>query len=335
LNDWARVGDRWYVSFPPFPALLMMPFVAVFGLRFNDVLFTLLVAALNVPLFYGLLRRLAAEGESNRAPRDDLWLALFHAFGTVLFSGSIRGEVWFTAHVVGVTLTCLYLTFALRARRPALAGLVLACAAITRTPLAFAAVFFLRELWMLDASWRERLKRLGVFTAAAAAVIFPMMAMNWARFGNPLEFGHAHLFQNRVNDDIARWGLFHYHYLERNLHSAFTMLPQLELHPPRLAFDGAGMSLFITTPLFLLLLWPRERPRLHRAVWWTVAAVALPGLLYQNTGWYQFGYRFSIDWAPLLFVLLALGGRPLNRWALALGAAGVAVNAWGAVVFGR
>jgi hypothetical protein len=93
------------------------------------------------------------------------------------------------------------------------------------------------------------------------------------------------------------------------------------------------MSLFLTTPLFAFLLWPRERPRLHRILWLTAAATALPGFLYQNTGYVQFGYRFSLDWTPHLFALLALGGRPMDRGFWAAGLAGVAVNAWGAIAF--
>ena len=47
----------------------------------------------------------------------------------------------------------------------------------------------------------------------------------------------------------------------------------------------------------------------------------------------QFGYRFSLDYTPYLFLLLAVGGRPMGRvfWTIAL--AGVAVNTWGALVF--
>ena len=44
-------------------------------------------------------------------------------------------------------------------------------------------------------------------------------------------------------------------------------------------------------------------------------SAALPAtmdLLYQNTGWRQFGYRFSNDYAVLLFVLLAVGARPMR-----------------------
>ena len=42
-----------YVSFPPFPAVLMLPFVALRGLLFNDVLFTALWAALNPAMIVG------------------------------------------------------------------------------------------------------------------------------------------------------------------------------------------------------------------------------------------------------------------------------------------
>ncbi len=91
----------------------------------------------------------------------------------------------------------------------------------------------------------------------------------------------------------------------------------------------------MTTPLFLLLLWPREQPPLHRTLWLTVALVALPSLLYMNSGWVQFGYRFSLDYLVFLVMLLAIGGRPLTRVAKGLIIAGVVVNLFGAYTFDR
>ncbi len=339
LNDWARVGSRWYVSFPPFPAVVMAPFVALFGFQFNDVSFTILFAALNVALFFLVLRRLSRTGESSRSERENAILALLFAFGTVNFYCSIRGEVWFTAEVMGVTLTCLYLLAAHRAAHPALAGLALGCAAITRTPLAFAVVFFALELfvpsgWPSVAELRSRRTEIvekGLqFSGGLLAVAIPMMWMNYVRFGKASEFGHSHLFNNRVNTDVARWGLFNVHYLWRNLRAAFLLLPDPSLPG---GFDPHGMSLFITTPLFLLLLWPQLRPRLHWPLWLTVAAVCLPGFFYQNDGWRQFGFRFSLDYTPYLFLLLAVGGRRLGRGFWLLGIAGLAVNLWGALAF--
>ena len=355
LNDWVLENGRWYVSFPPFPAVLLMPLVAIFGLAFNDTAFTLVVGALNVALLYRLLRKLGAGGEAGEAPHSE-WdrapvvYALVFAFGTLAWSCAIRGEVWFTAETLGVTLTLLYLLSAVGARHPIRAGFFVACAAITRAPLAFSAIFFvfeslseeralgfqqLREA-VRDPVRRGRiLQKLALFAAPIAAVAAPMAWMNQARFGSWTEFGHSHLYANRVNQQIQQYGLFSYQFLERNLHAAFTRLPEIQLHPLHIGFNGEGLSLFVTTPLFVLLLWPRETPRLHRALWLTAAAIALPGFFYQNSGWYQFGFRFSLDYTPYLILLLALGHRPRGRvwWTLAL--AGVAVNAWGAAVFNR
>jgi hypothetical protein len=342
LNDWVLRDGRWYVSFPPFPALLMVPFVAVFGLSFNDVTFTLFFSAANVALLYRLLRRI----QLDRAGWEHVAFALIYGFGTLAWSCGIRGEVWYTAETIGVTLTLLYLHAALGARHPILAGLAVACAAITRAPLAFSAVFFLFEALSPDgpvewgrlrdpARWRVALPKLVPYALAIGAVAVPMAWMNYARFGSFGEFGHSHLYANRVNEQIRRYGLFHYAFLERNLHDAFTRLPEIQLQPFRIGFNGEGMSLFVTTPLFLYLLAPRQKPRLHRALWLTVALVAIPGFFYQNSGYYQFGFRFSLDYTPYLILLLALGGRPFTGLFWLASFAGLAVNAWGAAVFNR
>src|SRR5919204_695349 len=189
LNDWVLRDGRWYVSFPPFPALLMVPFVAVFGLSFNDVAFTLLFAAANVALLYRLLRRL----QPARPEWEHVALALIYGFGTLAWSCGIRGEVWFTAETIGVTLTLLYLHASIGTRHPVLAGLAVACAAIPRTPLAFSAIFFVFEALSPDGPlewrklrdpgrWRAALPRLVPFALAVMAVAIPMAWMNYVRF---------------------------------------------------------------------------------------------------------------------------------------------------------
>ena len=45
--------------------------------------------------------------------------------------------------------------------------------------------------------------------------------------------------------------------------------------------------------------------------------MAIPDLLYYNTGWVQYGYRFLLDFLPFLLILVALGlRRPagIPRW---------------------
>ncbi len=221
LNDWVFIpndhGGHWYVSFPPFPAVLMMPFVALFGLGFNDTVFTLAFAALNVALLYRLLRTLAETGEEGKDAKpasDHAWLSLLFGFGSLTWSCGIRGEVWFTAETIGVTLTLCYL-LASCCRHPLLAGLFLACATITRTPLAFSIVFFLLEALLAparaqsgpDASSESTLpratlaalksalansaqrkrafQRLALFAIPLVAIGLPMAIANQVRFRQP------------------------------------------------------------------------------------------------------------------------------------------------------
>ena len=111
-----------YVSFPPFPAVLMVPLVAIWGLDFNDVLFTALWAALNPVLLLLLLRDLRRRGLSRRSDVDDLWLVAMFGVGSVYYYCSVVGQVWFTALIVGVTLAIGYAWASLDAERPVLAG---------------------------------------------------------------------------------------------------------------------------------------------------------------------------------------------------------------------
>jgi hypothetical protein len=338
-------GVTAYMSFPPFPTVVMLPSALLGGRAGNDVIPTVLIAALILPLGFALLRRLVAAGLSTRSVADDLWLVATLAFGTVLFFSAVQGKVWFTAHVIGVALALAYAAASIEARRPIVAGLALGCAALTRTPMAFMFPLFALEAWRVAggaAAWRAdrgamlRALRRPMLTFAAPVVALAAIgvAYNVARFGAPAEFGHTFL-DVRQQVQIEQFGLFNYHYLARNLAVAFTLLPELSGHAPYVQIGGHGLALWVTTPLFLTLLWPRARPPIHRALWITVAAVALPSLCYQNSGWLQFGYRFSLDYTVFLIALLAVGGRPLTRLAKGLIVVGIVVNLFGALTFAR
>ena len=324
-----------YMSFPAAPALLMLPVALISGRAGNDVIPTLLVAALILPLMLLVLRRLAAAGLSGRSVREDLWLVALLAFGTVLFFSSVQGKVWYTAHVGGVALALVYAWASIEARRPILAGLALGLAALTRTPMAFMLPLFLLEAWRMHRTERPILvRRLLQFAAPIVVLAIAGMVFNAVRFGSPTEFGHSYL-DVRQQAQIEQWGLASYHYLGRNLAVAFTLLPDVLPRAPFVQVGGHGLAIWVTTPVLLLLLWPREKNALHRTLWLTVAAVAMPTLFYQNSGWFQFGYRFSLDYMVFLVMLLAVGARPLTRIAKGLIIAGIVVNLFGAYTFDR
>jgi hypothetical protein len=331
----ATRATAWYMSFPPLPTLLMLPSALIAGRAGNDVIPTLLIAALILPLTLLLLRRLAEAGLSQRSVRDDLWLVGVLAFGSVLFFSAVQGKVWYTAHVVGIALALVYAWASVEAKRPLVAGLALGAAALTRTPMMFMFPLFALEAWrMAGGDRRAFVKTLIRFGAPIVAFAIVAMIYNVVRFGSPIEFGHSYL-EVRQAAQIEQWGLLDYRYLSRNLTVALALLPELSGRAPWVQIGGHGLALWFTTPVLLYLLWPRDKPAIHRALWITVAFVAPFSLVYQNSGWVQFGYRFSLDYMVFFIMLLAVGGRPLTRLARGLIIAGIVINLFGAWTFDR
>lgn len=337
-----------YVSFPPFPAVPMMPFVAIWGLQFNDVAFTVAWAALNPVLLFLLLRALVKRGHSRRTIGEDLLLTVMLGLGTVYFYTSVIGQVWYTAHVVGVTCIIAYVWASLDARRPWLAGLALGLGFATRPPIGYAVPFFVWEAVRVSGGWRllwdtlRRHRRLpdGLFTnlvkcaLPAAAVLAVLFAYNHARFDRLTVFGHEYL-NIAWAERIQRWGLFNYHFLSRNLACALVLLPKIQTFYPFVRYSHHGMSVFATSPTLAWLFGRREPSPLAPGLWITILAAALPSLLYQNSGYQQFGYRFLNDYSVYLIVLLAIGGQRLGFWFKAALLLSIGVNLFGAITYDR
>ena len=335
-----------YVTFPPFPAVAMLPFVAVAHLKFNDVLFTAIWAAINPVLLFLLLRRLRERGYSKRGVTDDLWLTLMFGAGSVYYYASVIGQVWYTAHVIAITCVIGYIYASLEGRHPVWAGLCIGLGYASRTPLGFMFPFFLFEAARATGGW-ERLRQLrkaglppGLaaklvrFAIPSGAILALLLVHNYLRFEQFTEFGHKYL-NIGWQDRIQRWGLFNYHFLSRNLTCALLLLPRILTQYPYLKISEHGMSMLLTTPALGYTVAPKEKSPLALGLWLTVLVTALPSLLYQNSGYLQFGYRFSLDYIIFLVMLLAVGGRRFTWLFKTLIVFGVAVNLFGAIVFDR
>lgn len=357
-NDWALFEGKWYVSFPPVPAVVILPLVAIWKERTLDRLFWAALAGVAPALLYVLLRALRERFDSGRRWGEDVALSLLFAFGTVFFFVAVQGAVWFAAHVVAVSLLMLYALFSLDAKRPLLAGLMLGLCFMTRPNTCVAVLLFTIEalrvarrsdapsadesalvwkrifVWLRGVRWSVFAKSAVLFAAPILFVGALAMWMNAARFHDPFEFGHRYL-QIAWSARIERWGLFNYHYLSKNLAVFLAALPWLSAHAPYVTVSRHGLALWVTTPNLLWSLWPKSVNATMVALFAASAAVCIFNLLYQNSGWVQFGYRFALDYMPFLFALLALSKRRFGPgfWLLALFA--VAINTFGAITFDR
>ncbi len=84
------------LPFPPLPAIVLMPVVAVFGLATDHRAVAVVVGAVDVGLCWWALGRLPV-GRPIR-----LAVTIFFAFGTVFWYAAELGTTWFFAHVVAI-----------------------------------------------------------------------------------------------------------------------------------------------------------------------------------------------------------------------------------------
>lgn len=92
---------RIFLYWPPFPALLLTPLVAVFGVGVSDVLVTAVLGGLSIALLAGVLAALDRCGIAPlSAERRGIIVATI-AFGSVVLILAPAGGAWYTGQLVG------------------------------------------------------------------------------------------------------------------------------------------------------------------------------------------------------------------------------------------
>jgi hypothetical protein len=316
--DLTFYGDRAYLYWPPFPALLVMPLVALFGVGVSDVAYTAVFGAITIALLAKLLEVLDRTDVAPLSVERRGIVVATCAFGSVLLFLAPMGGVWSTGQLVGWGCILLATLPALTQRGRAaylLTGLGLACAVATRIGLLFNGVWL--AYYLLH---RDRHQPLRQRVAAATLGLAPVVAMllllggyNVARFGSPLETGLA--WQN-VGDSfratLAQYGQFNVHYLPRNLYYHFVGYTLFA----RDQWQGGG--LFWMTPVLLGAPYELWRGRRSMLVWILVLScvlVYIPIGLLIGTGYFTFGPRYLLD---LMVPIVVLTARGIRRWPLAI-----------------
>src|SRR5580692_2455923 len=95
-------GNRYYIIEGPTPAILLLPWVAVFGTA-NQTTLALVLCGVAVGACWRTCEQLAVNRSANA------WICAFLFAGTQLAWCAMLGDVWFIAHVASVACTFLAL----------------------------------------------------------------------------------------------------------------------------------------------------------------------------------------------------------------------------------
>lgn len=317
--DCAVFAGRTYIVFPPVPALVTLPFVAVFGAAFSGfIALGAAATALTGLLWWRIWSKVDLLGGVDPA-RDDrrFWLLIATLAGSPLLYVTLRSDgVWFFAQTIGFLFATLAIHQAVH-RRLVLAGLALGLAFLSRQMTILLAPFLFvlalradERLFGFDQRWLARALALGLPLACAVLVY---LGYNYARFGAPLETGYGYILSDPntyIGRRLTEAGLFSSRYVLFNAVYLFLQGFHADFGGPlmtRLAgLDPNGASLLAASPFLLLAFFlPAQRKAL---IGLACAGVMIGvGLLYHSNGFSQYNaQRYALDWLPVLLTFLPL-----------------------------
>jgi hypothetical protein len=338
LAELIPIDGRYYVVFPPMPAVLLLPFVALFGTEYAQPVVSMLLGAANVALCYIVIRRFF--GSSTVA----LWTSVLYSVGTVHWYHAETANAWYFAQICANFFLWLALLEAGGRARLLLIGLCLSAAFLSRVTTLGGVAFFLVLFWDRFAEVLPDRKRFHarLFIKPVALFALGLLAgfliagwYNEARFGSPREFGYA-LIPGVLQEPWYSHGLVSVRYIPTHLDETLTALPMFQRDWPFAVPRVYVMAFWVTTPAWVLVLFANFRARLAIGSLAAICLILVPILTHGGPGFTQFGNRFSIDYMPFLLLLTASGMRGrVTWWMQALIAFSILINLWGVIMISR
>ena len=345
--EMAEFAGRAYFSNPPTPALLLLPFVWLaereplkhWLLAYNggwELPLGLMQAALSILL--GALNVALARVALGRVPlsrRAANWGAVLFGFGSIHWYHATIGSVWYIAQIAHATFMWLLVVEWLGKARPVLMGLALAAAFWCRMETIVVVPFVLiarPDRWLLprvdELLPRLRLGWLVRFGTPLVGILALNALYNWARFGTFGNYAYTMLIEKPEVRGMFPYGLLSWHYWPGHIHVLFKARPIFQHAFPWVLPSVGGLAIQYTTPAFIYA-FRAPLDRLTAACWVGIALFLALLVQHCGTGMTQLGYRFAMDFYPLLVVLTMRGmDRPLRWWHVVLILAGVTANAW-------
>jgi len=317
--DALQYHGRYYVIEAPLPAILLLPFVALFGTQTNQTVLAAVLCALAVGAAWELGERFGLR------PAVNAWICAFLLAGTDLLWCATFGDVWFIAHVSAVCFTMLALVELAGKRRGWVVALFAACAFESR----FSMIASIPVYAYLIVRERDGRKAIEAFAGVLIIVATLWVLYNRARWGTWTDIGYTTWYhQDQVG--MPTGSPFRLSYLPYQLGSFFVQMPTALPFYPWLRPEFSGVALTWTSPALILASFARKPAIWVVSLWVAALLTAAPNFLYYVNGFAQFGMRHALDFEPFVVALMMLAVRErLARWGQALIAYSVVAGLWG------
>lgn len=298
----AIFNGKYFVSFPPFPSYVMLPFVAL-GWDSCDGFIALMFSIGGVVFSYKAAKKLT----------DNNFIAsVFSLLATIcsnwLFT-SLNAWVWFIAQNMAFTLTMAAFYYAL-CKKSTISLFLWSCAVGCRP---FQIIYIIVIFFILYKGYKQDGETLKSMIKKHIISVIPMcivavsyMTLNYARFGSIFEFGHNYLPEFMRVDT----GQFNMAYIKQNVKNLFR-LPQI-INGKISFYDYDGFCIFIASPVFtsfvgylLSAIFKGEKKDKAFAVASLIIVIAhlIAITAHKTMGGSHYGNRYTNDILPFVFLV--------------------------------
>jgi 4-amino-4-deoxy-L-arabinose transferase-like glycosyltransferase len=312
-------SNKYYVVYPPMPAILAMPFRFIFGENFQQQYLAHLLGAGVV-----ILTMLIAY-TIKRDKKLIIWAGLLAGFGNIIWFLSSVGSSWYLSQIAAAFFLTAAILECLNKKPPLLVGLLFGAAFLSRIEVFLLFPVFLYFLWGRD--WVKNYFKLAL---GFLPFILLNFSYNYTRFGVVWDKAYI-LIPGLLQEPWYQNGVLNIKNIPNHLKIIFTSLPLISRSPPFIRPSWAGLAIWITTPAFLYAFFAKIKEKVVKFSWLSILLISLFIFSHGTTGFTQFGYRFAVDFYPILLFLTIKGvartGLKWHHWLLLF--VSVLVNTWG------
>lgn len=322
LNELIPAGvDRFYVVYPPMPAILSLPFRFLLGKLFEQQYLAHLlgaaIAALTMLISYSI----------KKDKKLAIWAGLLIGLGSIIWYLSSVGSSWYLGQISAAFFITTAIYESINKKRAFLVGIFLGAAYLSRVHTILSLPLFLYLFSGKD--WFKN-----YFNMAMGMIPFALFnfSYNFLRFGVIWDKAYV-LIPGVLEEPWYQKGLFNLSNIPNHLKAMFASYPIFMKESPYIKPSWAGLSIWITTPAFIYALLNNFKDKLVLFSWLPIILVSLVIFSHGTTGFTQFGYRFAVDFYPILTFLTIKGvartGLKWHHWILLT--MGILVNLWGVI----
>ncbi|MBI3170833.1 MAG: glycosyltransferase family 39 protein [Chloroflexi bacterium] len=304
---------RIYSPFPPFPAVILTPFVALFGR--DDIKMYWISFAIAMSTCF-ILYRILLKLELDKSVVA--WVLAGFALGTGYWQVFRASDwVWLFAQLTAVLCAVLAIHEAMHNNRGWLAGLFVGLAFLSRQLSIYMVVFIPVLLWK-NSGRPSRLANIIGFLGGVGVCILLYLGFNYYRFdsfGTGYEALNYETYGgpgNFLAARVSQYGIFAPAYFIFNIAYMFIQGYHIEFGGANMldfaGIDRFGTSLLAASP-FIIAAFRAKADRLTLwSAWVAVLLSLVHALFYHNNGYIQYNMqRFSMDFMPIFILLVAMG----------------------------